>query len=234
MRKSRTRLLTAAVLVALAIAATGCRIGGGGEGGEIRAAFEEAAPKPQWWDGVSTKGVKIETYADLLAYWQNDERSENQFFKAAYEAIQRHPVDDDLVANAINLMPHGDSAYPHTVTMLEFAMDHYFDYDRPLGNYQGKSGDTVAGIVRQLAGIYNRTSDYGYTIALVEKLLYLRETEVNDQLLELVSLEYAEALYSFGRSDDAIVALQTAIDRYDGDWEKKLADQLKKYQRRRR
>jgi tetratricopeptide (TPR) repeat protein len=232
MRKSRTRLLCAAVLVALAAAAGGCRIGGG-EGGEIRAAFKEAAPKPQWWDRVSTKGVKIETYADLLAYWQNDERSDNQFFKAAYEAIQRNPADDDLVVNAVNLMPHGDSAYPHTVTMLEFAMDHYFDYDRPLGNDLGKPGDTVAGVVRQLAGVYNDAGDYAYTVALVEKLLYLRENEVNDQLLELISIEYAEALYTLGRKDAAIVALQTAIDRYEGDWEERLALQLKKYQRRR-
>jgi len=233
MRKSRTRLLSAAVLVTLAALAAGCRIGGG-EGGEIRAAFEEAAPKPTWWDNVSTKGIKIETYADLMAYWQNDEREEHQFFKAAYEAIQRHPMDDDLVVNAINLMPNDDSAYPHTVTMLEFAMDHYFDYDRPLDNYLGKAGDTMAGIARQLANIYNGGSDYGYTIALVEKLINLRENEVNDQLLELITLEYAEALHSFGRTDDAIVALQTAIDRYDGDWEQKLSEQLRRYQRKRR
>jgi len=230
MNRTRTRLMTAAVLVALA-AISGCS--GTGTGGEFRTAFQEAAPKPAWWDNVSTKGVEIQTYDDLLAYWQDKERSENQFFKAAYEAILRVPEDDDVVANAMSMLPYGDSTYPHTVTLLEFAIDRYFDYDRPLDNYSGKTGDTVAGMVRQLATIYNRTGDYGYTIALVDKLLNLREFEINDQLHELISLEYAEALYNFGRTDDAIAHLQTAIDRYDGDWEKKLTAQLKKYQRRR-
>ena len=194
----------------------------------IRAAFEAAAPQPDWWERVSTD-VEILTYDDLLTYWQNDDRSKNQFFKAAYQAVLDYPLDTDLVVNAISLLPHGDSAYPYTTDMLEFAIAHYFDYQRPLNNYLGKRGDTVAGIARKLARLYNSAGDYDYTIELVERLLDARETEINDQLLELLSLTYAEALYQSGREDDAVAALQAAIQKYNGDWEARLNESLAAY-----
>jgi len=194
---------------------------------QFRAAFEEAAPKPVWWDRVESRRVR--TYDELLEYWQDDKRTPNQFFKAAYQAVMDFPDDTDVVMLAINLMPYGDTAYPHTVTMLEFAMERYFDYDRPLGNYAGKPGDTVAGIVEKLARTYNRAGDYGHAVEVCERLLDLRANDVNDQMLELITLEYAEALHNYGRNTEAIAALETAIDDYHGDWETRLRTQLDEY-----
>lgn len=125
---------------------------------------------------------------------------------------------------AINLMPYGDSAYPHTVTMLEFAVQYYFDYDRPLADYGGKSGDSIAGIVEKLATIYNRAGNHGAAVEVIERLLDTREHEVNDQMLELISLQYAEALHGYGRTEDAIAWLDTAIAKYHGDWERRLSE----------
>jgi tetratricopeptide (TPR) repeat protein len=195
---------------------------------DYRKAFQAAAPQPEWWDRVSTY-VEIKTYDDMLAYWQNNERTKNQFFKAAYQAILDYPLDEDLVVNAINLLPNGDSAYPHTMTMLEFAIERHFHYDRPLNNYLGKQGDAIAGIARKLSRTYNGIGNYGSTIELVERLLDEREYEINDQMLELLTLDYAEALYEYGQTDEAVAALETAIDKYTGDWEKRLEEKLTRY-----
>lgn len=197
---------------------------------EYRKAFQNAAPRPEWWDQVSTEGVKIRSYDDLLAYWQNGERSKRQFFKAAYQAILRCPLDEDLVVNAVNLLPQGDAAYPYTLTMLEFTMARHFYYQRPVSGYLGKPGDTIGGIAQKLAKTYNNLGDYASTIELVERLLDEREFEINDQLLEMISLEYAEALFDYGRRDDAVAALETAIEKYNGDWENRLGERLSSYQ----
>jgi len=211
-----------------ALLLSGCQLTDWKKAREYRKAFQKAAPRPEWWDRVSTY-VEIKTYDDLLAYWQNNERSKNQFFKAAYQAILDYPLDEHLVVNAINLLPNGDSAYPYTMTMLEFAVERHFDYDRPLNNYLGKQGDTIAGIVRELSRTYNGIGDYGSTIELVERLLDEREYEINDQMLELLTLDYAEALYEYGQPQQAVAALETAIQKYGGDWEKRLQEKLARY-----
>jgi len=224
----RQAAFTATLAVVLA---TACNVVDWNKTQEYRQSFQEAAPQPEWWDRVSTDDVKIRSYDDLLSYWQDRERSDIQFFKAAYQAILYHPLDDDLVVNAVNLLPHGDSAYPYTTTMLEFVLERHFYYQRPLSKYLGKSGDTIAGIARKLAVTYNNIGDYASTIELVERLLDEREFEVNDQLLELLSLDYAEALYEYGQADEAVAVLETAIDKYDGDWEKRLGEKLSLYRR---
>jgi len=230
--KSLSKGLGLSVLLPILLAVLhvgGCQISDWKKARAVRKSFQEAAPRPDWWARISTDGVEIKTYDELLTYWQNDERTKNQFFKAAYQAILDYPLDDDIVVNAINLLPNGDSAYPHTVSMQEFAVDRYFDYDRPLGNYLGKSGDAIAGIVRDLARVYNSVGDYPATIELVERLVDERGREINDQLLELMTLQYAEALYEYGQTDEAVAVLETAIADYDGDWEKRLTEQLTRY-----
>lgn len=220
MRHTRNNHGFLALMGSLAIlcVAMGC----GGRSSEIRSAFQEAAPQPEWWDRIDAKEAR--TYNELLAYWQDNDRTPNQFFKAAYQAVLDHPQDDDIVVLAVNLMPYGDTAYPHTVTMLEFAIDYYFEYDRPLNNYGGKSGDSIAGIVEKLAKIYNRAGNHGAAVVVIERLIDTREHEVNDQMLELVSLQYAEALHGYGRTAEAIAWLDAAIEKYHGDWEKRLSE----------
>jgi tetratricopeptide (TPR) repeat protein len=207
---------------------SGCQLTEWKRAREYRKAFRAAAPQPEWWDRVSTY-VEIKTYDDLLAYWQNNERTDDQFFKAAYRAILDHPLDEHLVVNAINLLPNGDSAYPYTMSMLEFAIERHFDYNRPLNNYLGKQGDTIAGIARTLSRTYNGIGDYASTIELIERLLDEREYEINDQMLELLTLDYAEALYEHGQPVEAVAVLEIAIEKYTGDWEKRLQDTRDRY-----
>ena len=197
--------------------------------GDVRDKFQAACPQPDWWDDVSIEDVNINSYDDILTYWQNKERTNNQFFKAAYQSILDHPLNDDIVVNAINLMPYGDRGYPYIEQMLEFVVNNYFDYDRPLAQYGGKSGDALGGIVEELVGIYNGKNKYQESIELINRLIEKRENEVNDHLLELLSLKLAEAYYETSNKEKAIETLNKAIDKYDGSWGKKLREQLEKY-----
>lgn len=196
----------------------------------FREDFQRCCPRPSWWNRVSIKGVDIRTYDDLLRYWQNKQRSRNQFFKAAYQAILNYPEDPAIVVTAIKLMPYGDSSYPHVIPLLEFAVERYFDYRNPLANYAGKPGDAIAGIVEKLAGLYTRQQQPERALALIERLLADREKAINDHVLELLALEQATALADQGRTDDAIAVLQRAITAYHGSWEKRLRKQLAAYQ----
>lgn len=221
----RNRIILALMILAFAFVISGCS----SKEDEASDKFQAVSPQPDWWDDVSIEGVTINTYDDLLTYWQNKERTNNQFFKAAYQAILDHPLNDDIVVNAINLMPYGDRGYPYIAQMLEFAVNNYFDYDRPLAQYGGKSGDAIGGIVEDLTGIYNGQNKYRESIELINKLIDKRENEINDNMLELLSLKLAEAYYKSGNKKEAVGTLNKAIKEYSGSWEKRLSEQLDKY-----
>jgi tetratricopeptide (TPR) repeat protein len=188
--------------------------------------FESRCPKPDWWDRIIVSGVSIYTYDDLLSYWQNKDRSKPQFFKAAYKAILEYPLDTDIVVNAIKLMNYTYS-YPYRVELQEYAIEKHFSYRNP----HGKPGDSVAGIVDNLAQLYNNAGQYGKSVQLIEKLLKERETEINDHLLELIHLTYAAGLGGQNRPDEAVNVLKRAIARYNGDWEKRLNEAVARYDR---
>jgi hypothetical protein len=196
----------------------------------FREAFKRCCPRPAWWNRVSIRGVHIRSYDDLLSYWQSKERSKNQFFKAAYQAVLDYPHEPAIVVTSIKLMPYGDSSYPHLIPLLEFAIERYFDYNEPLGNYSGKAADSIAGIVEKLASLYTRYQQPERALALIERLLASRAKAINDHLLELLALEHANALAELDRRDDAIAVLQHAIATYHGSWEKRLRQQLATYQ----
>ena len=144
--------------------------------------------------------MKIHTHDNLITYWQNKDRTNSQLFKAAYQAIVDNPLDPTIVVTTISLMPHGDSACPHLNELLELSLEHHFSYRRPITNYPGGSGDTIARIVRKLARSYIGQGEYERSIAFIERLLIKRKSEVNDQMLELLSIVHVEALHLSGQT----------------------------------
>lgn len=196
------------------------------EAEKARQEFESRCPKPGWWDRIDVSGVRIDTYDDLLGYWQNNERTRSQFFKAAYQAILDYPLDADIVATAVKLMNY-TAGYGHRVELQEYGVEKYFYYS----SAYGRAGDNTAGIVENLAKHYNNALQYDRTVSLIERLLNERGHEINDHLLELISLKYAEALHKENRTDKAISVLQDAITRYNGSWEKQLQSVLSQYER---
>ncbi len=193
---------------------------------EISQAFQQSCPKPDWWDEVSIERVQIDNLDQLSEYWKRKTRSARKFFKAAYQAILDHSDDQDLVVHALKWMPIADYHYPHNTEMLEFAVNRYFFYDRPLANYSGKKGDMIGGIVQELIRRYNDSERYDVTVKLVERLLSERRGDVNDHMLELISLTHAEAFHQRGMTEKAIGVLKKAVKEYDGSWEKRLRARL--------
>lgn len=195
------------------------------EAEQARKEFETRCPRPDWWGRIDVSGVRIDTYDDLIRYWQDRQRSKSEFFKAAYQAILDYPLDTDIVVTAINLM-NSTSSYRHRIELQEYAVDKYFTFN----SVHGKYGDTIGGIVENLARLYNNASAYDKTVRLIERLLNERGREINDHLLELITMTYAEALHGQHRTDRAISVLADAIQRYNGSWEEELKKQLARYQ----
>lgn len=148
---------------------------------------------------------------------------------AAYQAILDHRFNDDLVLNAVNLLPYGYRRYKHTTEMLGFAINDCFDYKRPLTNYGGKAGDTIGGIVEKLVKLHNSQNRYSDSIKLINKFISKRENEINDHLLELLSSSLAEAYYNPGNKTKAAETLNYAIEKYNGNRKQKLRNQFQKY-----
>jgi tetratricopeptide (TPR) repeat protein len=192
---------------------------------DARQEFESRYPKPQWWSRVNVSDVKIDTYDDLLQYWQDKDRSRSQFFKAAYKAILDYPLDADIVVNAIKLM-HYTSSYRHRIELQEYAIQNYFSYKNP----NGKPGNSIASIVDHLGSLYNNTGRHEKSVDLIERLLKEREKEINDHLLELIHLTYATALRGQNRTVEAINVLHKAVRKYNGSWEKRLKEAIARYE----
>lgn len=138
----KTFMICLALMTSTFSAAVGASSGDSKDADSVRTEFESRFPKPQWWDRVSISGVNIYTYDDLLKYWQNKDRSESQFFKAAYQAILDYPLDTDIVVTGIKLMDYTSETYRHRIELQKYALEKYFTYKSHYGN----PGDTIAGV----------------------------------------------------------------------------------------
>ncbi len=195
--------------------------------------FLEQCPLPAWWEKVSIEGVVVNSHSALIDYWKNRERSGQQFFKAAYQAIVGYPDNSSIVVDAARLMPHADHEYSHFVPIMEFAIDRFFDYKDKPSHYKTKTkttikytGNAIAAIVDKLSENYNMQWQFDKSIEIIDRFIAERESEANHHLLELISLNYARALYSTGKVAEAAAALKRAIEKYEGSWEEKLKEKL--------
>lgn len=187
----------------------------------FRKTFQTNFPHPDWWE--NTQAPAFDSLDALMVYWQCDSRSKQQFFKAAYVTILSRPLNDQLVVNAINLMPWGDPNYPDLEKLLSFGLETYYYHQNHSSIYQGKSGDQIAGIARQLVSLYNQRTAYAETIDTLERFIPEREAEINDHLLQHLSREYAYALWKTEQKERALQVLQHALSHYpEGSWTEKL------------
>ncbi len=183
--------------------------------------------RPAWWDGVDAP--TFTTVDELLDYWRDKERTKLQFAKAAFALMRSSPENDHVVMTVANLYPHVDPDYPQLESMLTTALARFPDHR--LIEY-GRPADTVAGVTRDLASLLIKRGRPEEAVEVIETFLEARESETNDHLLELMALQRAKGLIRSGRKNDAILVLGIAIEKYHGDWEKRLIEQKKKYEGR--
>lgn len=188
--------------------------------------FPDCCPRPAWWDEVKVE-TRIDNMETFLAVWQNRALTDKQRAKALFLAIEDFTQqNDDITAAAVNYYYWVDRDYDHILRLYEFGVGRYLDYDRPLQNYTGKSGDMSAGMVNNLAKLYLRGGEPERAVPWLRFILEVRSAEVNDHLLETAAAHLGDALIRLDRKPEAIEVLLAARRDYDGDWEKRLNDQL--------
>lgn len=185
--------------------------------------LDECCRQPEWWNEV--EAPQISSLGDLQQIWQDEDLANAVKAKALFTAMREFEGrDDEIVSRAINLYSHVDPGYEDLIPLLEFGAGRYFDYDRSLEQYSGKTGDTSAGLILKLARLYSKEGRASDAAILLGKLVRERGGEINDHQLELASIAMADALTAMGREADAARVLDYAASTYDGSWEKRIAE----------
>jgi hypothetical protein len=186
--------------------------------------LDECCRLPDWWEEV--QGPHIRSLGDVLQIWQDKDLANSVKAKVLFTAMREfNGRDDEIVSQAINLYPHVDPGYDDLTQLLEYGVGRFFDYDRSLESYSGKSGDTTAGLVLKLAKRYLRDGRPADAAILLSDLVRDRGDEINDHQLELASIAMADALTAMGRDADAARVLSNAASAYKGSWDKRIAEE---------
>ncbi len=198
--------------------------------------WQTAAPLPEWWEEIAAPAYKIDTLGDLMSAWQSGRsgRDENrQFFKAAYQAILEHPDDYHIVPQAIHLLHYVSQDYSHRIEMEEFGIEHFFDYKQRTDNCANcMVGDTVQGMVNNLAYLYLQQGDYDKAVNIIERLLKEREHEISGYKLARTYNVLGRAYWKKGLKDNAITVLRRGVQKYgDTVHADGLKMTLKKYEK---
>ncbi len=184
---------------------------------EFVAAFVSAAPRPDWWDAVTTP-YRVESLGDLLSAWQGHPRTdegERQFFKAAYQGIVDHPDDAQVVATAINLLHWVVRDYPHRLGLARFGFERYFLHRARTDNCANcMPGDTTHGLAQNLAQLYAADGRYDEGIAVCRKLIDERGADVSPYKLAETWNQLAWLHWQKGDRDQAVQIARDALARY--------------------
>jgi hypothetical protein len=183
------------------------------------AAFVSAAPRPAWWDEVTTP-YRVDNVGDLLSAWQGHPRGdagERQFFKAAWQGIVDHPDDEHVVATAIDLMYFVVRDYPHRLTLARFGYDHYFRHRRRVDNCVNcMVGDTSQSLTQNLSAALMEARRYDEAIEVCRRLIEARGPEVSPYLLAETWDRIAWAHWYRGDGDAARAIVRDALVTYGG------------------
>jgi hypothetical protein len=184
---------------------------------ELVAAFETAAPRPDWWDTVTTP-YRVDTLGDLLAAWQGFPRGglgERQFFKAAYQGILDHPDDDHVVATAIMLLDNVASDYPQRLALAQFGYERFLRYRARTDNCANcMVGDTSQALALTLGERYIAAGRFDDAIAVGKRLVDERGADVSPYKLAETLNQIAWAHWRKGERERAVEVIRNALGRY--------------------
>ena len=186
---------------------------------QLRAAFQKAAPRPDWWDSIEAP-LRIDSLGALLSFWQTDrggseqERKEREFFKAVYQAILDRPDDEHVSAYGIDLLYYVVTDYPHRLSLNEYAFERFLHYRSRTDNCANcMTGDVTHGLALNLGQLYlaaNRPAD---GIAVNERLLATR-ADISPYKLADTHTLIANGYWARGEREHAIELLRAAVSKY--------------------
>ncbi len=181
------------------------------------AAFVSAAPRPAWWDEVTTPYL-IDNVGDLLSAWQghpSGAAGDRQFFKAAYQGIVDHPDDEHVVATAIDLMFWVERDYPQRLAMARFGYERYFTHRRRTDNCANcMVGDTTQALTQNLSQLMMEAGRYDEAIEVGRRLIEARGAEVSPYKLAETWDRMAWAHWRKGERERAFAIVREALARY--------------------
>lgn len=184
---------------------------------EFVAAFASAAPRPAWWNDVTTP-YRVDNVGDLLSAWQGHPHTpegERQFFKAAYQGIVDHPDDEHVVATAIDLLAWVERDYPHRLALARFGFDRYLHHDRRTDNCVNcMVGDTTHGIALNLARLLLEAGRADEAIAVGRRLIDERGAQISPYNLAETWSQLAWAHWRKGERDEAFRVVREGLERY--------------------
>lgn len=192
-------------------------------------AWEKAVAKPEWFDGLAiTASGSIGSLGDLLSIWQsgtNTDLQRRRFFQLAYQAVLDHPTDKHLVATAISLMRFVTDTPTERRAILQFWVDHFFDFKQRTDNCANcQPGDEAADVVRDLAQDLTADGDPDTAIHLISRLR-ARAREISPWSWALTMEALSRAHWARGDHDQAVRDIEEGLKSFPEGWQ---ADQLRK------
>lgn len=152
--------------------------------------FKSIIPKPHWWDSITYPGDGVHSEGDVLSYWQSKKRccvdkevltqNNREFYKAAYEGIEKYPEKKHLVTKAMWLMASTASERESRVNLRKLLLNNFFYYGQSLDKCANcEPANTIARCTKDLARSYYSDGKKEKAISLMEFVLDEREEETS-------------------------------------------------------
>ncbi len=149
--------------------------------------FQEAIPKPSWYDSVEAPIAT--TSAEVSKVWQSKKRcceskevlkaNNQEFYKTCYRAIENYFSDEELVVKCLWLMDTG-ATREHSLKIKRFLVANFSHHKNNITRCANCApADTVARVTLELSSRLRRDGNPDESIALVERVLDTRLPEIS-------------------------------------------------------
>ena len=179
--------------------------------------WEKEVPKPSWWKSVEPKR-DINNYGDLMFWWQGNiqsDKANRKLFKAIYEAIAKHPDDDQLTTTGMSFLFYLTNDLNVLYKVGKVAIQYHLNYEQRIDNCSGcGKGDTIASIANRYAPILERKQGPEKAIAMLEKVIDARGKDMSIYLAAETDSTLIELLHRAKQMRKAREKLDYALTAY--------------------
>jgi len=176
-------------------------------------------PKPRWWKAVVPQRT-INNYGELQLWWQSQDsgtKARREFFKAIYEAIERHPEDEHLAVTGMDYLFYLADDQKSLLQVGRIAIEHHLNYVQRTDNCAGcAAGDTIAQIANSYARILAQAKGPTKAIAMLESVLAAREKDMSVYAAADSYITLVDFLYRVKRMKNARERLDHALTAFSG------------------
>jgi hypothetical protein len=175
--------------------------------------------KPFWWKSVTPKRT-IDSYSDLMLWWQSQDSSkkgQRELFKAIYEAIERHPEDEQLAVSGMSFSLYLSDNQQIRYQIGKLAIQHHLNHDQRTDNCANCSkGDTIAQIANSYAHILSASQSPKKAIAMLESVLEARGKDMSSYQEADIYITLVELLKRDKQTVKARKKLDFALEKFSG------------------